>query len=450
MNKYGFSNLKGSKNIICGLGRSNEAVMKYLYSKGAELIVSDKRKSENEITEVLCKLGIKKASVVPYVDFPRADFIYRTPGMRPDLPEICSAIQKGALLTSEVELFFELAKGKIYGITGSDGKTTTTTITYELLKRKYGSKNTFIGGNIGVPLVSFLEKLSDDSVTACELSSFQLMTMTRSPHVSALTNITENHLDYHRDMKEYVQSKCNIYANPECSRLVISDNAYSLLNDSKFKLPSQIVKTGASNDCVIALKDGYIMRYGQPILDVSKIKVLGKHNIFNYMTAIGMTFDTVTNADIEAVATSFGGVEHRIELVCEKNGVKYYNSSIDSSPSRTVNTLACFDEKNVTLICGGYDKNLDYTEFADVVCKKVDKVVLLGANKDKIKTKLLSRGYPSDNIYIADDLNDSVNVSSEISKPDSVVILSPASASFDMFVDYEERGKVFKNIVNNI
>ena len=443
--------LRGSRNIVCGLGRSGEALISYLDKKGAEILVSDKRKSENEIADVLANKGIKNAKIIKYGDFPKADFVYRTPAIRPDAPEILSAIQKGAILTSEAELFFNIAKGKLIGITGSDGKTTTTTLTYEILKRKQGVNNTFIGGNIGIPLISLADKLKNDSITVCELSSFQLMSFKRSPHVSAVTNITENHLDYHRDMSEYVLAKSNVFVHEDCQRLVIDSRAYSVLKEYVEPSKCEVMTFSLDGNITdIALDNGYIKLFGKKILPVSAIKAGGTHNVKNFMTAIGLTYGFADISEVMAVAESFKGVANRCELVGEKDGTVFINSSVDSTPSRTLMTLKSLPYRDITVILGGYDKNLDFRELSEYINEKNIKAVLIGANKVKIKRSLLGYRKEVNNVYEADDLTDGVNVAMTVTRRGGCILLSPASASFDMFKDYEERGDVFKNIIKTI
>lgn len=457
MNNCGFSELSGSRNIICGLGRSNEALVSFLDKQGAMTFVSDKRKSENEITEVLQRLGIKNGVAVPYGSYPKADFIYRTPSLRPDSEEITVATERGAILTSEVELFFKYAKGKIFGITGSDGKTTTTTVVNEILKQKYGEKHVFCGGNIGIPLISFIKSLDNDSITVCELSSFQLMTADKAPSVSAITNITENHLDIHKSMDEYACAKCNIFAYDDCKRLVISDQALEVVNKYGKKLPNEVIKTALfENGSGIGLFDGYITLFGENILRADSILARGKHNISNFMTAIGMTYGFADKEQIERVARTFKGVAHRIEYVMEKYGVTFYNSSIDSTPSRTLVTLSTFENQSITendsitLILGGYDKNLDYSALAEYASKKVNNFILLGANAQKIKNALKKHVQELNRIIEVKDLYEAVIASLEVTKRNGTVLLSPASASFDMFENFEMRGECFENIINSI
>lgn len=447
MNNADLKSLSGTKCRIFGLGRSNEALISYLARQGAEISVSDKRKSENEITDVLQKNGIKNANILPY-NLPRkSDFVFRTPYIRPDATEITDNLLLGARLSSEVELFFANAKGKIYGITGSDGKTTTTSITYELLKQ-INPGNTFIGGNIGTPLVSFLDKLNDNSVTVCELSSFQLMTLDRAPHYSAITNITQNHLDWHTNIAEYIASKLKIFGT-NTQKSVFPKN-FPYIDLTPVNKKDTTLFSLDKNVDFIGLIDKYITFKSEKLLDIRKIKLIGDYNILNYMCAIGLTYPFVSKDDINLVANSFCGVSHRCEFVAEKSGVKFYDSSIDSTPSRTVATLSNFPDKSVILILGGYDKNLDYNFLAKYSHKKVLKYVLVGANKWKIYNALITNGIPLDSITVCIDFCDAIYSAFRLALGKNYVLLSPASASFDMFIDYVERGNSFKNIIKSV
>ena len=451
MNNNGFFDLKGAKCIVLGIGRSNEALISYLDKQGAEIFVSDKRKSEKEITDILQNKGIKNAGIIKYVNFQKADYVFRTPSIRPDAPEIMDAISKGAILTSESELFFEVAKGKIYGITGSDGKTTTTTLIYELLKRKYGEKRIKVGGNIGIPPISFVDQLDNDSITVLELSSFQLMTLRKSPICSAVTNITENHIDYHKSMNEYVQAKCNIFDCGGCEKLVIQSECSNILKKHIRSFPKNVLTTSLTDEkAEITCFNESIYFYGEKILDCAEIKAIGKHNVCNFMTAIGMTYPTVFKSDIQFVAKEFNGVEHRLEFVREINRVRYYNSSIDSTPSRTLATLDCFNNGSVVLICGGYDKCLSYTEFANNSNKKVNKYIIFGENKLKIADALKKANVHGFKIVFSTDLKSAIFDAATAAMQGDNVLLSPASASFDMFRDFEERGNLFKNIIKSL
>ena len=420
------------------------ATAEYLHKEGAELYIADERKPKNELEAWAESRKIKKYVILKQGETVKADFIFRSPGIRPDTEGIEAIVKNGAVLTSEAELFFERARGRIYGITGSDGKTTTSTITYELLKN--AGKSVYLAGNIGVPLVTLLERLTEKDITVAELSSFQLMTLGRSPGIAAVTSISENHLDYHKNLSEYLNAKCNIFSNDECKRLVIGKESAKKLGFSKRARPKDITYTSVNVVCDgVYLKDGKIYLYGKETLDTADMRLSGIHNVQNMMTAIGITQGDVSEEDIKAVAKDFRGVSHRMELVCEKDGKRFYDSSIDSTPSRTLATLACFN-KPLTVICGGYDKNLDYTELARELPRYADKLVLTGASMEKIKKAF--EGYEGNiKIYTETDFEKAVRLAEEITPNGGSVLLSPACASFDAFKNFEERGKRFAEIV---
>lgn len=427
------------------MGSSNMATAEYLYKEGAELYIADERKPKNELEAWAESRRIKKYGILKQGETVKADFLFRSPGIRPSVAGIEAFLKNGTLLTSEAELFFERAKGKIYGITGSDGKTTTSTVTYELLKK--AGKSAYLAGNIGVPLVTLLERLTENDITVAELSSFQLMTLRRSPSVAAVTSISENHLDYHKDLAEYLDAKCNIFTNNECKRLVIGKESAERLALSSRTVPKDITYTSINGACDgVYLKDGKIYLHGKETLDTADMRLLGIHNLQNMMTAIGITQSDVSEENIKAVAREFGGVKHRMELVYEKDGKRFYDSSIDSTPSRTLATLACFN-KPLTLICGGYDKNLDYTELARELPRYADKLVLTGASMQKIKKAFDLYGNGNIKVYTETDFKKAVRLAEEITPKGGSVLLSPACASFDAFKNFEERGKRFADIV---
>lgn len=430
--------------MLYGMGNSNTATAEYLCKEGAELYVADEKKTEKELEAWAESSKIKKYGILKNGEAIKADFVFRSPGVKPSSGGIASFVENGAIMTSETELFFERAKGRIYGITGSDGKTTTATITYELLKN--AGKSVYLAGNIGLPLVTLLDTLTENDITVAELSSFQLMTLGRSPSISAVTSISENHLDYHNGINEYLDAKCNIFSKNECKRLVIGKESAKKLRLSERVKPNDITYVSLADECDgVYLKDRKIYLYGKETLDTERMSLLGLHNVQNMMTAIGITMNDVSERDIKTVAKSFRGVSHRMELVCERDGKRFYNSSIDSTPSRTLATVVCF-KKPLTVICGGYDKNLDYTELAKELPKYADRVVLTGASREKIKKAFES--FESDmEIYTEADFEKAVRLAEGITPKGGSVLLSPASASFDAFKNFEERGKRFTEIV---
>ena len=438
--------LNGARCRVFGLGRSNEALISFLISRGAEAIVSDKGLSENEIAVKLSGLGCKNIKIIPYSENIRTDYVFRTPAIRPDSPEIVNAIQLGAKLSSEAELFFRIAKGKLLGVTGSDGKTTTTTLAHLILSGAYKKGQVFICGNIGVPLISFVDKLNDDSITVCELSSFQLMTMNQAPMRSVITNITENHLDYHKSFKEYVQSKLNIFSDG-CTSPITTRKTHCFLEENGFCVPENIIRTyGDSEDSLVYLKNGRIYVENDPFLDLDDIAVKEKYNAVNFINAIALCLPWIDKTAVLSVAKVFKGVEHRNEFVREVDGVRYFNCSVDSTPSRTIETLKNHTERNVILICGGYDKMLDYKPLGRYISDNKIVTVVMGQTAEKIRSSINGNA----TVYYAADIKEAVSLAAGISYNGYDVVFSPASASFDMFKDFEERGNIFKNIINSI
>ena len=448
--------LSGASCIVYGAGKTGVSLIRYLSGEGAEIYVSDKKKSENDTEVLLENEGIRNIKYFSYEEPPKADFVFRSPGMRPDTPEITKAVQKGAALTGETELFFSAAKGKIIGITGSDGKTTTSAITAEILKRtfKNGRRRVFLGGNIGVPFTSFLKDIGDDDVTVAELSSFQLMTLRASPYRAAVTNITENHLDWHTSMREYMDAKCQIFENEGCKRLVLNRAAAAKLKLDERRTPKDVIYTSLGGEqSGVCIRESEIISGNERILNVEEILLPGIHNRENFMTAIALTDGMADAGAIRETASDFKGVPHRMQLVLERRGVRFYDSSIDSTPSRSAVTLGCF-KRPLTVICGGYDKNLDYEIFAHALSEYADNVVVTGENADKILAAVSKYKKHGLSVYRDVDFTNAVcqacslGYKSALLHGSANVLLSPASASFDMFENYEERGKRFIKIVN--
>lgn len=452
-----YDSFRGARCLIYGMGVSNAALTEYLFAEGAEIIAFDKKSPHGKALETAERCCKETYFGKDYEKEVMGDFVFRSPGIKPSSNEIVRAVGLGAVLSSEVELFFDRAPCKIYGVTGSDGKTTTTTLIYEILKRNFfaSGKKVYVGGNIGIPLILFINELKEDDVVVAELSSFQLMTMKKSPSVGAVTNITQNHLDYHSDMGEYIDAKCNIFSQGGCEKLVLRNDFYGREIAKKASDTAEIFfvspyeRTGGKNE--IYLENGFICCDGakeKQIVDTREILIPGAHNVENYMTAAAMTLDTANISDIRDIAKKFKGVRHRIELVREFHGVKYYNSSIDSTPSRSIATIKCFKEP-LTVLCGGYDKNLDFGGFAQCLNDHASNVVLAGANREKILKEIHALENPKFKVYEEPDFRAAVILAKNIAKSGEAVILSPASASFDSFANFEERGEVFCNIVNS-
>ncbi len=457
---FGFlTSLKDKKIALIGIGRSNLPLISLFSSYGANVIACDRR-SYDELGEY-AKLAENSGATLSlgedYLDNLNADIVLRTPGMKYYLDKLVQMRNEGVVVTSEMELFFDLCPCKIIAVTGSDGKTTTTTIISEILKK--AGFTVHLGGNIGKPLLPEIEKIEPDDIAVVELSSFQLISMRKSPDIAIVTNIEPNHLDVHKDMQEYVDSKKNVIAHQNAfSKAVLNlDNALSnSFSDEvrgelrKFSKASQV-----ENGCFL---DGDDIVYSEfsnktKIMSKNDIKIPGMHNVENFMTAICAVWGLVDINSIIEVAKNFGGVPHRAEFVREIDGVRYYNDSIASSPTRTSSgTLSLYDEK-IILICGGYDKNLDYTDLGAKICDKVKHLILLGATADKIETavkkcdKFASCGIDINRVFSMDE---AVHKARELAKNGDIVSMSPASASFDMYKDFEARGNHFKQLVNEL
>lgn len=447
----------GKKVVVCGIGVSNLPLIRLLRDRGISTEARDKKTREDlgDVALELEEIGVKLVLGEGYLDNLNADIIYRSPGMMPHIPEFVAATDKGALLTSEMEAFFEVCPCRTIGITGSDGKTTTSTLIAKILEQD--GKRAWLGGNIGTPLLDKVHEMSEDDYAVVELSSFQLMTMHRSPEVAVITNIAPNHLDMHKDMDEYVEAKRNIMKYMDGGRTVLSlDNALTrcFAEDAKGDAWG-FTRSGAGGftGSFVYLEDDtvYVSCSGktEAILHRSDIMIPGIHNVENYMTAIAALYGTVRNGCFAEVARTFGGVEHRIELVRIFNDVKYYNDSIASSPTRTNAGLNAFEQK-VILIAGGYDKNIPFEPLAEQVPEHVKLLILMGATKDKIKLAIEMNGKYNSPIYEAVSLEEAVMLAKVNAVPGDVVLFSPACASFDMFPNFAVRGNAFKDIVKSL
>lgn len=465
--------IKNAKIAVLGFGISNIPLVELLLKCGNEITVHDKNDFEKLDARAVgfASQGVKFVTGDSYLDEINADIIFRSPGIRPDCHGISYAVERGAELISEMELFMELTPATLLAITGSDGKTTTTTIAYKLLEKEFegSDRNIYVGGNIGTPLLSKVGEMTERDICVLELSSFQLFTMKKSPQRAVITNLSPNHLDWHKDMNEYVEAKKNIYKH-ECTHLTTNfDNeaCLNILNDcpcdvtlfsSKVnvermttKIPN--LKSAFTLECgliwELMSKDHHLKErlYNHSILSTANILLPGIHNIENYMAAISLTNGLVSNETIRYVASIFKGVEHRLEFVRELDGVKYYNSSIDSSPSRTAAALSALDVKPI-IICGGYDKNIPFEPLAKALDDRAKAVILTGATAEKIHEVLRVENCKID-IYLEKDFSKAVQLSKHIAKEGDTVLLSPACASFDAFKNFMERGNKFKEIVND-
>ena len=445
-----FSSLKDKKIAVLGLGVSNRPLVRLLLEFGCDVIGCDKTPREKLDDEVLAleKAGCKLHVGETYLDGVEADIVFRTPGMHPSNPAIEALRARGAEVTSEMEVFFELCPCTLLAVTGSDGKTTTTTLVSEMLKA--AGKTVWLGGNIGTPLLPLVREMKETDYAVVELSSFQLMDMKRSPARAVITNLAPNHLDIHKDMAEYIEAKTNIFRYQDERGLLIlnADNAIT----SGFRGNGTTRFFSRQKEADVCVTDGVICRHGEKVLPVGDILIPGVHNVENYMAAIAMVEGLVDDETIRHVAKTFGGVEHRIELVRVKDGVKFYNDSIASSPSRTIAGLRSFPEK-VILIAGGYDKHIPYDVLGPEICKHVKKLFLGGATGEKIRQAVIScPEYDSQKLEIMDcgSFEPAVRAAAAAAKAGDVVLMSPASAAFDQFKNFMVRGEYYKKLVKEL
>lgn len=448
--------IRDKRVAVIGAGVSNMPLVSLLREAGISVTVHDKKAADalGEQFDKLTALGVQTVLGEHYLDALDEDIIFRTPGLHPWHPSLQAARARGAVVTSEMELFFQVCPCKIIGITGSDGKTTTTTLTYEFLK--HAGHTCHLGGNIGKPLLPEVRTMQADDLAIVELSSFQLMDMKFSPSIAAITNLTPNHLDYHKDFDEYVQAKTSIFTHQKPGdRLVLNgDDRVTRTLDigpgHKIMTCSKIVKPENG----VYLRDGviYIAENGQDrtLMEAKDIRIPGAHNVSNVMMAAAIVQGLCEDSDIVEVAKTFGGVEHRIEFVREFEGVKYYNDSIASSPTRTIAGLNSFDQKLI-LIAGGYDKHIPYDVLGKPICEHVKTLLLTGATAPKIRA-CVEQADCAEKPEIIDvpDLAAAVRAANAVAHPGDIVIMSPASASFDCFKNFMERGDLFKALVHKL
>ncbi len=440
--------LAGSKICVVGIGISHLPLIEYLCKHGAQVTACDKKTREGlgKTAEKLESMGVKLCLGEGYLSSLEGDVIFKSPGIRPDLPAFLEAEKKGARVTTEMEVFFELCPAHITAITGSDGKTTTTTLVHKLLSM--AGIVTHVGGNIGKPLLPEIDMIKETDRVVLELSSFQLMTMKKSPQTAVVTNITPNHLDYHKDYQEYIDAKMNILAHQNARNMAVLNLDNPVTADYVKQAVGEVITFSRKQRADVYLDGDVIKVFGEPVLNVSDIKIPGAHNIENYMAAIAAVHAVVGKDVINRCAREFGGVPHRIELVRELDGVRYYNSSIDSSPNRTINTLRVFSEP-VVLIAGGKDKGIPYDELGPSIREHVKALILLGPTA-KVIADVAAKAAPDVPVYFEETYEAAVLRAKGLAEKGDVVLLSNASTSFDMFKNFEERGNLFKELVNRL
>ena len=440
-----FESIRDKKIVVLGLGVSNRPLVRLLLEFGCQVTGCDRTPREKLDAEVLelerqgCALQVGEN----YLEGLQAELVFRTPGMHPGNPAIVKLAQQGAEVTSEMEVFFEVCPCKILAVTGSDGKTTTTSLIATMLEA--AGKTVWLGGNIGTPLLPRCREMRAEDIAVVELSSFQLMDMRRSPAVAVVTNLAPNHLDVHKDMDEYIWAKQNIFRFQGTDGVLVL-NADNEITDS-FTGNGVTRRFSRQKETAGAwVSDGVIYRDGVEVLHTEDILIPGVHNIENYMAAILAVEGLVSDDVVRHVAKTFGGVEHRIELVRVKDGVRYYNDSIASSPSRTIAGLRSFNQK-VLLIAGGYDKHIPFDVLGPEVCAHVKKLFLNGATADKIRAAVEACDGPKPEMVDCGDFASAVRAAAAAAEPGDIVLMSPACAAFDQFKNFMVRGQFYKKMI---
>ena len=452
--------LKNKKVAVIGLGVSNIPLIEYLYQKQAQVTIFDNKEEEkidkniiDEIKKYKFKYYLGEDSLSKLKGF---DLIFRSPSCLPTKPELLAEKQRGAIITTEIEQLIKMAPCKVIGITGSDGKTTTTTLTYEVLKN--AGYKCYLGGNIGIPLFTRLNEIEPEDIIVLELSSFQLMEMEVSPQIAAITNITPNHLNVHKDYQEYIDAKKNIFTHQDENGILVLNADNEITNGCRSEANGKVILFSSSKK----LEDGYIVDEDiikecndgirRHIISTKDIKLKGIHNYQNICTTLALTKTLVDTDKAIDTIKEFSGVHHRLELVRTLDGVEWYNDSASTTPTRGISALNAID-KEIVLIAGGADKNLDYTPIAKPIVERVKKLILIGQTATKIydavKKELENQNKQLD-IHMCETFKQSIDLAKRLAKPGQVVLFSPASTSFDMFKDMYDRGDKFREEVNKL
>ena len=452
--------IKNRKVAIIGLGVSNLPLLDYFYNKKSIVTIFDGRELEKIPKDVADKIERYKMEIYTGKDYLSNlngfDLILRSPSCLPTTPELEKEAERGAIVTTEIELLMKMCPCQIIGITGSDGKTTTTTLIYEVLKN--AGYNTYVGGNIGTPLFTKLDEIMPDDKVVLELSSFQLMGMDISPDIAVITNVSQNHLNVHKDYQEYIDSKKNIFKYQNKDGILVLNYDNEITRECSKEANGKVIFFSSKEK----IDQGYIVdgdiikkcedKLRKHIVNTKELILRGMHNYENVCSALAATSTLVDEEKAIEIVKEFPGVEHRIEYVKEVDNAKWYNDSASTSPSRLINALNSFDE-DIVLIAGGADKNLDYTPVGKPILDKVKTLILMGQTAEKIFNAVKQEEENQNkeiSIYMAKDLQEAVNLARRYAKPEQIVLFSPASTSFDMFKDMYDRGRKFKEMVNNI
>lgn len=448
--------LRGKRVAVLGIGVSNTPLIDLLLDNGLPITVCDMRDEctmEDE-AEILSTRGAELRLGSGYLDALEGfDVIFRTPGLLPTDPHLVAAREHGATVTSEMEAFFQLCPCRTIGITGSDGKTTTSSIIAELLKA--GGKRVHLGGNIGKPLLTEIPDIHPDDVAVLELSSFQLHSINIRPDVAVITNVSPNHLDKHPTYEDYIESKKRIFLNQTGDDLLVLNRDNGITARFAEEAGSRVVQFSHRE----TVKNGVFCRDGmlyyshdyavEAIIPETEILLPGEHNVENYMAAFAAVDGLVSPEMCRQVARTYGGVRHRLELIRKLDGVSYINDSIATSPTRTIAGLRAMRTKPI-LIAGGHDKHVSFDRLADEIAERVKALYLTGDTAEQIEKAVRKSVFFDPSrlpIYVVPDLKTAVEEARAHSIPGDVILLSPACSSFDRFKNFAERGDTFRKIV---
>lgn len=451
---------KNKKIAVLGFGVEGVASAKYLHGKGAVVYVLDKRQKgelDQQFVTPIERLGVQFVVGENYLsDLSQYDMIVRSPGVKRSMPELVQAEKDGVMITSQTKLFFDLCPAKIIGVTGTKGKGTTSSLIYEMLKAD--GRDVYLGGNIGFPPFAFLNQLTGQSIVVLELSSFQLQDLGKSPHIAVMLMVTSEHLDYHATVEEYVDAKRNILRYQTQDDFAILNRDYPATNESDIHTDGKIFfvsrERETDNGCfafggkIIIRKNGN----DQEVIKTEDVFLPGKHNLENVCAAVmAANLAGVGREEIAYVLRSFKGLEHRLELVREIDGVKYYDDSFSTTPETAIAAIEAFDNPEI-LILGGSSKNSDFSELGKVIrhAKNIKAIIGIGEEWERIKLLI---SHTTDKILLIEGavtMDQIVQAASKLAQPGDVVILSPGCASFDMFKNYKDRGEQFKKAVSSL
>lgn len=456
------TNLTNKKIALLGMGIEGMASARFLHKMGAKLWVLDSRQKDKFDQKVVAELEEMKAEFVvgdAYLEnLTNYDMIVRSPGFYRLHPALVEAEKQGVEISSQTKLFFDYCPCPIIGVTGTKGKGTTSTLIYEMLKAD--GRDVYLGGNIGVPSLSFFDDLKKTSWVVLELSSFQLQDLHKSPHIAVMLMITSEHLNVHKDLEEYIDSKRNLVRFQTKDDFTILNRDYPATHESDIYSEGQILQVSREREveegCFVR-DDAVWYRFDgteKKVVDTDKIRLLGKHNQENVCAAVmAATVAGVSRENIYDVVTSFTGLEHRLELVKEVNGVKYYNDSFSTNPETAIAAIQSFSAPEI-LLFGGASKSSDFKELGRVIreAKNIRAIISLGDEWEKIKAEVLVKNQEAKILLIegAETMHQVVQAASKIAQPGDVVLLSPACTSFNWYKSYKERGADFKQEVHKL